>query len=133
MNKNPVKITYIAPCGMNCTLCMAFLRDKNTCPGCRTGWDKNRKYIRKCIIRNCRYLKKKKLKYCSIKCGHYPCQRLRNLDKRYRTRYSMSMTDNLENINKNGIKSFIKKEKKRWVKGNKIFCVHKKCYFDLRI
>lgn len=25
----------IAPCGMNCGTCIAYLRDKNKCPGCR--------------------------------------------------------------------------------------------------
>ena len=25
----------IAPCGMNCNICMAYLREKNKCPGCR--------------------------------------------------------------------------------------------------
>jgi len=25
----------IAPCGMNCGACIAFMRDKNNCPGCR--------------------------------------------------------------------------------------------------
>lgn len=27
--------TLIAPCGINCGICLAFLRDKNTCMGCR--------------------------------------------------------------------------------------------------
>lgn len=29
------KISLIAPCGMNCSICMAYLREKNKCPGCR--------------------------------------------------------------------------------------------------
>jgi hypothetical protein len=32
--KNPFKITLIAPCGMDCAICMAFLREKNRCNGC---------------------------------------------------------------------------------------------------
>ena len=27
----------IAPCGMDCGLCMGYLREKNTCGGCRAG------------------------------------------------------------------------------------------------
>ncbi len=27
--------SIIAPCGMNCSICMAYLRGKNKCPGCR--------------------------------------------------------------------------------------------------
>jgi hypothetical protein len=34
--KSSSKYQLIAFCGMNCTLCMAYLRDKNRCPGCRT-------------------------------------------------------------------------------------------------
>lgn len=26
--------SLIAPCGMNCGTCIAYLRDKNKCPGC---------------------------------------------------------------------------------------------------
>ncbi len=32
--KNPFKTTLIAPYGMNCAICMAFLREKNHCNGC---------------------------------------------------------------------------------------------------
>ena len=118
----------IAPCGMNCSLCMAYLREKNRCNGCKEA-DKNRPKTRVfCRIRIC---KKRKGKYC-FKCKEYPCKRLKQLDKRYRTKYGMSEIKNLEFINKNGIKQFIKNEEKRWVKRNKIFCIHKKEYFDIR-
>ena len=127
-----MKINSIAPCGMNCAICSGFLRDKNQCPSCRGDWKKSRKYIRKCAIRNCFKLRNNNWKFCSDKCPDYPCQRLKNLDKRYRTKYGMSMIENLENIKKRGIRKFINGEKKRWIKGNKIFCVHKKRYFDLK-
>jgi len=52
--------------------------------------------------------------YCSDKCEKYPCLRLRNLDKRYRTRYGMSMVENLENIKKFGIEKFVVAEQSRW-------------------
>ena len=29
-----MKTTLIAPCGMNCRLCLAYIRDKKACPGC---------------------------------------------------------------------------------------------------
>ena len=31
-----MKKNLIAPCGMNCGICMAFLRPTNKCPGCRS-------------------------------------------------------------------------------------------------
>jgi hypothetical protein len=69
--------------------------------------------------------------YCSSKCSEYPCQRLKGLDNRYKTKYGMSMIENLENLKTKGVREFIRQEKKRWVKGDKIFCVHKKTYYPL--
>ena len=39
---------------------------------------------------------------------------MKQLDKRYRNRYGMSMLENLAYIEKHGIRKFVKKEKKRW-------------------
>ena len=111
---------------MNCCICVAYLRDKRKCPGCRDFKGDKREYRRKCIIKNCDKLKKNIWKFCSDKCEKYPCQRLKNLDKRYRTKYGMSMIENLEFIKKKGIRKFIKKEEKRWVSKDGITCVHNK-------
>ncbi len=122
-------IKLIAPCGMNCGICMSYLRTKNHCSGCR-GDDKGKPVsCVRCIIKNCEAFQDGKAKYC-FECGGYPCTRLKQLDKRYRTRYSMSMIENLENIRDNGINKFLAGEKERWacpVCGGTI-CVHyKKC------
>ena len=45
----------------------------------------------------------------------------------------MSMIENLEDIEQKGIKKFIKQEEKRWIKDNKIFCVHRKKYYTIPI
>ncbi|MDD5456566.1 MAG: hypothetical protein PHV30_05985 [Candidatus Margulisbacteria bacterium] len=29
-----MKPALIAPCGMNCAICLGYLREKNKCPGC---------------------------------------------------------------------------------------------------
>ena len=127
-----MKTKLIAPCGMNCKLCMAYLRDHRRCPGCR-GDDKHKpQSCVRCIIKNCEQLEKNNWKYCTSKCGKYPCNRLKGLDKRYRTKYNMSMIDNLENIEKNGIRKFINDEKGKWIRGNEIFCVHNKNYYELK-
>ena len=120
-----MKTKLIAPCGMNCNLCSGYLREKDRCLGCA---DAEKKYCINCIIRNC----KKNLRFCSDKCDTYPCKRLKNLDKRYKTRYKMSMIENLEYIRENGIRKFVKNEKKRWMKGKKVFCVHNKKYYDIK-
>jgi len=103
----------IAPCGMNCRLCLAYVRDKNTCPGCRGDDTFKKKSCVRCRIKNCDKMVQSGGKYC-FGCGSFPCARLRQLDKRYRTKYGMGMIANLENIKKKGIREFIRNEKERW-------------------
>jgi len=124
--------SLIAPCGMNCNLCIAHLREKNKCPGCRICIDDKPKTRTGCIIKNCKILKDNDLKYCSNICEKYPCQRLKHLDKRYKSKYAMSMIHNLEFIKENGLRKFLKNEKQKWIKDNKIFCVHNKKYFEMK-
>jgi len=125
-----MKEELIAPCGMNCGICIGYLRDKNKCPGCRK-MDKNKpEYCRKCIIMHCEILKKNKMKFCSDKCEKFPCKRLKNLDKRYKGKYHMSMLENLENIEKFGIREFVNNEQERWKCpecGGIISCHRDKC------
>jgi hypothetical protein len=110
-----IKITsdLIAPCGTNCGLCLGYLREKNHCVGCNAK-DKNKPpYCSRCKIKNCKYIKRSHIKYCYA-CENFTCARLKHLDKRYRTRYGMSMIENLDNIKKLGIRQFVKKESARW-------------------
>lgn len=44
----------------------------------------------------------------------YPCKMLKGLDRRYRTKYHMSMIDNLNFIKEKGIELFLEKEKEKW-------------------
>jgi hypothetical protein len=105
--KNPFRTTLIAPCGMDCAICMAYLREKDRCGGC---YAPDRKCSKNCVIFACgnvhgRY---------NHDCGKFPCDRLKGLDKRYRTKYHMSRLDNLAAINKDGIRAFVKSERERW-------------------
>ena len=52
-----MKLNLIAPCGMNCGICLGYLRTKNRCNGCRVNADEYSNYCRKCIIKNCDVLK----------------------------------------------------------------------------
>jgi hypothetical protein len=120
------KSSLIAPCGMNCGICMAYLRENNRCPGCR-GVDTNKSIsCVRCKIKNCRIFKKNGSKYC-FECDDFPCDRLKHLDKRYRTKYTMSMIENLLYIRDYGIRKFIKNEDVRWAcsKCKGTICVHK--------
>jgi len=110
-------------------------RKINTCPGCcMIGNPDNQKSKcrNRCRIRNCEQISGGRIKYCSASCNNYPCARLRQLDKRYRTKYGMSMIDNLEMINELGIRYFVRNEKEKWVcpECGEMICVHRPtCFF----
>jgi len=108
-----MKTALIAPCGMNCRLCIAYIRDKNPCAGCFLIDPYQQKTRVNCRIRICRKRKQKNSKYC-YDCDEFPCTRMKQLDKRYRTKYSMSMIENLEFIRKSGIRKFVSREKEKW-------------------
>lgn len=95
-------ITTIAPCGMNCVLCHSFQNSKKNCPGCR-----NRQT--NCVIWNC----PQRNAYC-FECSKFPCRRLKQLDLRYRTNYSMSMLENLAYIKKYGETAFLQQQKDKY-------------------
>ena len=128
-----IPTNLIAPCGMNCRLCWGYIRERNTCPGCRIIDNQNSqksKYRNRCSIKNCENIAKGKIKYCSDSCDKFPCARLKQLDKRYRTRYGMSMIENLKTINEFGVRHFIRNEKEKWTcpECGEMICVHKpKC------
>src|SRR5512147_2696397 len=115
----------IAPCGMNCSLCRAFMREKNACPGCRGDDSLKPKTRVLCRIKTCEKLVRSGARYC-FGCDGFPCDRLNSLDKRYRTRYGMSMIDNLRSIRKSGIRRVLENEKKRWAcpECGELICVH---------
>ena len=124
-NKPHITSNLIAPCGMNCGICKAYLREKNKCPGCRESNENKSPSCVSCIIKNCSELNENNWKFC-FKCEKYPCARMKALDKRYRTKYRMSMIENLGNIEKDGIRQFVRSEKTRWAcaKCGGVICVH---------
>ncbi len=103
----------IAPCGMNCRLCMAYQRNKNKCNGCLNDIGYKSKSCSNCIIKNCAVIQKSETGFC-YECVKYPCRRLKDLDKRYKTKYNMSMIENLEYIKQFGIDKFLQSEEVRW-------------------
>ena len=113
-----MKTELIAPCGMNCSLCIAYQfkeKDLN-----KKGFHKS--YCPGCIPRGkhctfmgdeCELLGKGHIRFC-FECDAYPCKRLKSLDKRYRTKYHMSMIENLDFIKENSVESFFEKEEIKW-------------------
>lgn len=125
-----ISADLIAPCGMNCRLCWGYIREKNTCPGCRmitSPESPKSKHRTTCKIRNCDYIQQEENTYCSDRCPRFPCPRLKQLDQRYRTRYGMSMIDNLKMIRESGIDPFIKHEEQRWIcpQCGELMCIHR--------
>ncbi len=125
MKASGIRTELIAPCGMNCRLCRAHIRDRKACPGCRGDDSSKTKTRIWCRIRNCQELLRAEVKYCSA-CESLPCARLNHLDKRYRSKYGMSMIENLKSIKKLGIRRFISNERERWTcpECGELICVH---------
>jgi hypothetical protein len=123
---NKMKSAMIAPCGLNCATCLSQFREKITCGGCNNDDHIKPKYCSSCIIKNCEKRIKNNYKYC-FQCNTFPCRRLKQLDKRYSTKYHMSLLNNLNTIKKNGIRDYIRKEKIKWTcpKCGNLLCVHR--------
>jgi len=108
----------IAPCGMNCAICSAYLALVNNvkekgvrmpyCAGCRP-----RGKVCAFLKKQCRLLISSEGNYC-FQCGEYPCLRLRRLDGRYRSRFRMSMIENLRFIKTEGMAKFLSGEEGKW-------------------
>ena len=125
----------IAPCGMNCGICSNYLAMKHDlrkirimksyCSGCRPR-GKNCTFMR----RSCDLIGKGKIQFC-YECSVFPCQRLKRLDKRYRTKYHMSMIENLKFIDEQGMAKFLNNEQEKWrcpECGGVICCHNGICY-----
>ena len=124
----------IAPCGMNCGLCKAYLaythgiptqRGKVThCAGCILR-------AKNCYVkRGCKQLSKNKINYC-YQCQDMPCKNLDRLDRRYRERYDMSMVENQKMLKTNGVEAFLAEQAERYRCPNcgAVVSVHDgKCY-----
>ena len=111
-NQTKFTSSQIAACGMNCGTCIAFLREKNRCPGCRVPSEDKVKTRVHCTIKNCTRLVRGSSGFC-YECDIYPCRRLMQLDNRYRTKYRTSFLENLQMIKDNGIENYLEFEAAR--------------------
>ena len=116
--KTAIDPNLIAPCGMNCALCAGYLALRNdlknkgikmiSCPGCRP---RNKKCA--FLKGHCSRLSNGEVTYC-FECTSFPCDRLKTIDKRYRSRYRMSMIANLNFIKEKGIENFLNNQEEAW-------------------
>jgi len=123
--KSVNEASLIAPCGINCAVCRAYLRERNPCPGCRADDAGKPKTRVNCKIKTCNQIIEEEHEYC-YQCDEFPCKRLLTLDKRYRKRYNMSVVENLENIRDTGMEQFLENEKTKWtcMECGGTICVH---------
>ena len=115
---------------MNCSICTAYLREKNKCPGCRKPDDSKPVTRVICKIKTCENLQKGSARFC-FECEQFPCNNLKHLDKRYRAKYNMSMIENLGDIKEKNMKEFLEAQEGKYEcpKCGDVICVHNdKCY-----
>jgi hypothetical protein len=115
-----IRRSMIAPCGIDCGVCLAHLRKENRCAGCRDDSRPKPKTRTLCRIKSCT---SREGKFC-FACKTFPCERLVRLDNRYRKKYGMSEIENLMSIKKTGIVNFVRSERKKWQSKEGTLCVH---------
>jgi hypothetical protein len=108
----------IAPCGMDCNVCSGYLAMQHDvkskglrmtyCIGCRPR-DKKCAFLKK----RCTRLLNHTVQFC-YECPEYPCEHLKHIDTRYRTCFRMSLLENLTDIKKNGMETFLRSQEKKW-------------------
>jgi hypothetical protein len=106
-----IPVEMIAPCGISCAVCYAHLRKKRTCPGCRGQVDSQPGYCRRCKIRGCAL--SRGIDFCSV-CSSFPCPPVKQIDKRYRLSYQVSLIENGIRIKTSGTKQFLREDKQKW-------------------
>lgn len=130
-----MKEELVAPCGMNCNICAAYLAYTHDlkakglrmmyCTGCRPR-DKPCAFLKK----QCSTLRNGEVMYC-YECPTFPCDRLSAIDRRYRTQFRMSEVENLHRIRDGGIGPFLKAEEEKWrcpVCGGVVSCHNGLCF-----
>ncbi len=113
MQIQPDDPLIIAPCGINCSLCRSYQRERLPCPSCRGGDTHKGKACLNCRIKNCEELNAEGLSFC-FSCDRYPCKVESHLDERYRRRYGVSVLANLERIQAVGVTDFLGEEAAKW-------------------
>ena len=101
----------VAPCVMDCGLCIAHLRKRKRCSGCNGDDATKSAHCATCAIKTCG--DRAAGVFC-FECSRFPCARVRHIDRRYRGKYGMSMVENLERIQEVGIDAFVAGERVRW-------------------
>ncbi|MFZ7137927.1 MAG: DUF3795 domain-containing protein [archaeon] len=131
-----MRAELIAPCGMNCSICSGYLafdhdiRSQGVkmayCKGCRPR-DKQCAFLKK----RCEKLLNQEIEFC-YQCPDFPCKNLQHIDNRYKSRYHMSLIENLQIIEKKGLEKLLELQQKKWECPDcgGIICCHNGICFD---
>lgn len=117
MTQREFSLELMAPCGMNCGVCKAYLaysrgvpkqKGKVThCAGCLPR-GKN------CFIkRGYKKLRGNRVRFC-FECESMPCKNLDRIDRRYRERYGASLIENLRMIEERGVEEFLRTQREKY-------------------
>ncbi|MCW4022625.1 MAG: DUF3795 domain-containing protein [archaeon] len=123
----------VGQCGINCGTCVAFFgytmagkQRLHTCLGCRT-----RQSLCAFIKQGCKRISEKKPVAFCFECSDFACENLVKIDTVYRTKYKMSLIENLNYIKEKGMNAFLESEKEKYTcpTCGEVVCVHtKRCY-----
>ncbi|MGB9756585.1 MAG: DUF3795 domain-containing protein [Candidatus Bathyarchaeales archaeon] len=102
----------VAPCGLYCGECTAYLNKK--CGGCRSKNGLSKKYQKYCKIYACSNAKK--LKTC-IECGEFPCKFFQffKAETLESSSWFLDVWCNMKQIREISLKEFLKR-KEKWLR-----------------
>ncbi len=114
----PKKLTppeLVAPCGINCRICRAYVGVGRSlpCTACHGADDGKPRSCVHCRMKNCPKLVENGWDFC-YQCDEFPCFLVRRLDKRYRLKYGTSVIENLRYIQQHGLEAFVEMDERRW-------------------
>ena len=119
---------WIAPCGLDCSICSQALTEENPCPGCNGPNENKPEFCAKyCGIILCQKRRKNGYEFCD-ECPAFPCEDVMEKENRYTLQYPMkeSPLGNLRMIREMGMDAFLKQERQQWTceKCGSPICVH---------
>ncbi len=112
-NKN--KWNLVAPCGLYCEECTAFLNGK--CGGCKSNEGLSKEYRKYCKIYQCS--SSKNLKIC-LECKEFPCKPFDffKAEKLENSPWFLDVWSNMKQIKEVGLTAFLNK-KQNWLRRRK--------------
>ncbi len=106
----------IAPCGLDCSLCLFAHAKEKPCLGCNSDSDTKPEFcVKWCAILPCEKRREGGYTYCD-ECPDFPCKTMSELEERYTAAYPLkeSPIRNLRDLREMGMEAFLERERKQW-------------------